>query len=219
MKTPTLREGKAGVPEARPHRSSTTQGRKAPAFQEYAAEMMGRIEYRTLSLPQRGLLYSMRLECWVNQFLPESPGVLARILGFDVDEVAAELPYVMPFFESENGRITCPELEAYRAYLDHVRERKSQGGRRGADITNSAKSHSRRGVSANPSPIPKGMSPAIPSGMPPGHPRVLSTVQPSPAQPRRGGFTEDKDTEEVLGREWGDFTDFTRDPDEEGGEE
>jgi len=40
-----------------------TPNRTAPAYQEYAASMMARLEYRTLTLPQRGLLYSMRLEC------------------------------------------------------------------------------------------------------------------------------------------------------------
>ena len=85
-----------------------SNNRTAPAYQEYAANLIARFEYRTLTLPQRGLLYSMRLECWVNQFLPESPSVLARILGFDVAEVAAELPYVMQFFACENGRIFAP---------------------------------------------------------------------------------------------------------------
>jgi len=37
--------------------------RTAPAYQEYAASMMARFEYRTLTLAHRGLLYSMRLEC------------------------------------------------------------------------------------------------------------------------------------------------------------
>lgn len=103
----------------------TRQNRTPPAYQEYAAAMMSRIEYRTLTLRQRGLLYSMRMECWVNRYLPESPDVLARILGFDVAEVAAEIPYVMQFFSVENGRIFCPELEAYREHLDERRERQS----------------------------------------------------------------------------------------------
>ena len=98
-----------------------SNNRTAPAYQEYAANIIARFEYRTLTLPQRGLLYSMRLECWVNQYLPESPSVLARILGFDVAEVAAEIPYVMPFFAVEDGRIYAPDLEAYRQHVRPLR--------------------------------------------------------------------------------------------------
>ena len=39
-----------------------TTNRTAPAYQEYAASIIARFEYQTLTLPQRGLLYSMRLE-------------------------------------------------------------------------------------------------------------------------------------------------------------
>lgn len=204
MKTPTSPERKAGALDQRQHPSTTTRGREAPAYQEYAAGMMSRIEYRVLTLPQRGLLYSMRLECWVNHFLPESPEMLGRVLGYDPKEVAAELPYVISFFACENGRITSPELESYRAYLDHVRERKSQGGKRGADITNGAKTQKRRGVSANPSANPSGMSPTIPPGMPSGHLRDLSTVQPSLAQPR--GEVFNPPAVDSTYEEWGDFT-------------
>lgn len=102
-----------------------TPNRTAPAYQEYAAAMMSRFEYRTLTLAQRGLLYSMRLECWVNQFLPESPEIMARILGFDPAEIAAEVPFVMSFFDVKNGRIFAPDLEAYRARVEGIRDRQS----------------------------------------------------------------------------------------------
>jgi len=119
----------------------------APAYQEYAANMMARFDYRTLTLAQRGLLYSMRLECWVNQFLPESPEILARILGFDGAEIAAEIPYVMAFFVVENGRIFAPDLEAYRARVLGIRERQAQGGKAGAAKTNARKTRANTGIS------------------------------------------------------------------------
>lgn len=121
--------------------------RTAPAYQEYAASMMARFEYRTLTLAQRGLLYSMRLECWVNQCLPEPPEILARILGFDVAEIAAEIPYVMALFAVENGRIFAPDLEAYRARLLGIRERQAQGGKAGAAKTNARKTRTNAGAS------------------------------------------------------------------------
>lgn len=187
----------------------SVQKRSAPAFQEYASDMIARFEYRTLTLPQRGLLYSMRLECWVNQFLPESTDVLARILGFDHKEVAAELPYVMPFFQCENGRITSPELEAYRAHIEAIRERKSSGGRLGAEKTNAGRKPKRSKAFAG---IPTGNAQAMPPGIPSGDSRVshrvLSRVEPEPSQ---GGNVFKPS---VYMDEW---PDFTQDPEQEDG--
>jgi hypothetical protein len=181
--------------------------RTAPAFQEYAANMMAQFEYRTLTLSQRGLLYSMRLECWVNQFLPQQPEILARILGFDPAEIAAELPYVMSFFEVENGRITSPELESYRAHLDGIRERQAQGGKAGAAKTNAGKTRAAAGVkkgSSTPKSTPAGRA----ASTPPGNCRVLSTVQPSTTQPSQG-----VDVQGVVGTEGMGVSGITLSPD------
>lgn len=110
-----------------------SQNRDAPAYQEYAASMMVKMEYRTMSLQDRGLLYTMRLECWVNTFLPNDHDKLAKVLGFDVAELAASLPAVMPFFQSDGHQLCCPELVAYRAHLDAQRLRMSVGGKRSAE--------------------------------------------------------------------------------------
>jgi uncharacterized protein YdaU (DUF1376 family) len=110
-----------------------TQNREPPAYQEYAASMMAKQEYRTMTLQDRGLLYTMRLECWVNTFLPNDHHKLAKILGFDVAEIAASLPAVMSFFQSDGDQLSCPELIAYRAHLDSIKERKSAGGKNSAE--------------------------------------------------------------------------------------
>ena len=112
------------------------QNRDAPAFQEYAASMMAKFEYRCLSLSERGLLYSLRLECWVNGYLPADAPTLSRVLGFEAQDIAAALPNVMPFFKSDGKCITCPELEDYRAHLDGRREKLSAAGKKGAAKTN-----------------------------------------------------------------------------------
>jgi len=119
--------------------------------------MMARFDYRTLSLAQRGLLYSMRLECWVNQYLPESPEIIARILGFDHAEIAAEIPFVMSFFDVQNGRIFAPDLEAYRERLNFIKDRQAEGGRAGAKKTNTRKTRTSKGSarrSGNPTTEP-----------------------------------------------------------------
>ncbi|MDP2786186.1 MAG: hypothetical protein Q8O38_16580 [Sulfurimicrobium sp.] len=113
------------------------QNRPPPAFQEYAAATMASTHYRVMSLAERGLMYSMRLECWVNTGLPENPATIAKILGFSFEDVKAALPGVMPLFANHGGMIICPELEDYRAHLKGIREKQSNGGKRGAEITNS----------------------------------------------------------------------------------
>lgn len=112
------------------------QNKKPPAFQEYAANMMALAPYRMLNLAERGLLYTMRLECWVNQALPQKPEVLGKFLGFDADEVQSALPAIMPFFAIKDGQIVSPDLEDYREKLQEIREKQAKGGKRGADKTN-----------------------------------------------------------------------------------
>lgn len=114
-----------------------TQNRKPPAYQEYAATILVQIPFRTMSLQDRGLLYTMRLECWVNQRLPNDPGDLSKVLGFPVGEVSASLPVVMPFFAINGDFIICPELEDYREHLVQRKLKQSQGGKTGSTITNS----------------------------------------------------------------------------------
>lgn len=151
------------------------QNRTPPAFQEYAAGMMARTAYRLLTLPERGLLYSLRLECWVNERMPADPAKLARILGFDAGEVAAALPAVMQFFEVADDVLTCPELEAYRLYLEERRARQSEGGKRGAARTNAERKPAPRKAlksdASNPRLTRRGTD--------------GSSVQTSPAQPSK----------------------------------
>lgn len=182
------------------------QNRTAPAYQEYAANLIARFEYRTLTLPQRGLLYSMRLECWVNQYLPESPDMLARILGFDVAEVAAELPYVMAFFAVEDGRIYSPELEGYRARLEARKVAQSAA----AQTTNEKRwGRKPRAGTADSVSVAKRVGKRVGERIASGS--LLSIEQPSLAQPRRDVFNPL--TEDSTYEGWGDFT---TDPEQEG---
>lgn len=106
------------------------EGRDAPAFQEYAASMMSRIEYRTLSLPHRGLLYTLRLECWVNQTVPSNPEKLSKMLGLDAKELNELLPDLAPFFDTQGALLISPELEGYRAKVQHRKNCQSEGGKK-----------------------------------------------------------------------------------------
>jgi len=186
------------------------QNRQPPAYQEYASDMIARLDYRTLTLPQRGLLYSMRLECWVNQYLPETPNVLARILGFDVAEVAAELPYVMPFFKVENGRIFSPELEGYRAQLEARKEAQSAAAKATNKKRWGRKPRAAAGDSGGIGKRPaqrdnKRVGERVASGS------LLSREEPSlPSQGDDGVITTS-----VGSSTWADWDDFTQDPEQE----
>lgn len=98
-----------------------TQNREPPAFQEYAAAMLARREYRAMSLAERGLLYSLRLECWVNRTAPAEPAILAKVLGHPVEEIRAALPAVLAFFTVADEEIFSAELDDYRAYRARIR--------------------------------------------------------------------------------------------------
>lgn len=164
------------------------QNREPPAYQEYPAAMLAKREYRLMTATERGLLYSMRMECWVNKSLPAEPGALAIILGLDAGEVAAALPAVMPFFTYVGEEIVCPELDRYREHLETRKLLQSEGGRHGAAITNSAKKKPRRrkagvdqgipGDAATPSATPT----SNPTATPAASGRVLSTAKSSKAK-------------------------------------
>jgi len=112
------------------------QNRPPPAYQEFAAAMLASIHFRMLSPAERGLLWTMRMECWVNHALPKCPAQLARVLGFPEDVVAAGLPMLANFFNEDDGLLICPELENYRAHLAGIRAKQAAGGKEGAAKTN-----------------------------------------------------------------------------------
>ena len=113
-----------------------SQNRDAPAYQEYAAAILAQLPFRTMTLQERGLLYTMKLECWVNVRLLHNDNDLAKVLGLPVAEVAGSIAAVMPFFEVVNGFIISPELENYRTHLADRKDKQSHGGKRGSAITN-----------------------------------------------------------------------------------
>ena len=107
--------------------------RNPPAFQFYSSNYMSAIQYRTMSLSERGLMMSMLCECWVNSYVPSDISQLAKILGYSNDEVAQSLSTnVMYFFYKDDDKIICPELIAYRNKLDERQRLQIEGGKKGA---------------------------------------------------------------------------------------
>jgi uncharacterized protein YdaU (DUF1376 family) len=157
------------------------QNRPAPAYQEYAAAMLANIHFRMLEPAERGILYTMRLECWVNHGLPTNPVMLAKILGADPGEVAAALPALKSFFREENNLLISPELEDYRAHLANSRAKQSEGGKKSAankkGTGKSSETTAAQGAKGKASNL-QGTYKHPSSNL-----QVLSTVQPSSFQP------------------------------------
>jgi hypothetical protein len=106
---------------------------------------------------ERGLLMTIRLECWVNKRMPADPTTLSKVLGAPLEQVKEALPAIAPFLKAVDGHLICPELEDYREHLSGIRDKKSEGGKLGAKITNAGrktadpqKDESRCSVPSNP---------------------------------------------------------------------
>jgi hypothetical protein len=119
-----------------PGKSPKLSLRPPPAFQEYPSDWLASRTFRECTLPERGLLMTMRYECWVNQSLPKAPDSLAQVLGLPREVLDAALtPRVSSFFSESNDLLIYPELEAYREGLANGRRAMSEGGRRGGRRT------------------------------------------------------------------------------------
>lgn len=115
-----------------------SQNRKPPAYQEYAAQILANRNFRLMDLSQRGLLWTIRLECWENQKVPANPEDLAKYLGLDSHETRQALTeHVNSFLELKDNDLVCPEIEDYRQHLNDQKKRQSEGGKKGAKSTNS----------------------------------------------------------------------------------
>lgn len=116
------------------------QNREPPAYQEYASTIMAKRAFKLMTLAERGLLYTIRLECWVNQRIPNNTIELAKYLGFSESEMQeAMTPNIKAFLQETGIDYVCPDLEEYRKHLAEIRQKKAEGGKRGASITNSKK--------------------------------------------------------------------------------
>lgn len=174
-----------------------SQNREPPAFQEYAASMLSNLPFRTMTLQERGLLYTMRLECWVNKQLPSKHHDLAKILGHPVEEIAASLAAVMEFFEIAGNFIVCPELEDYRVHLAERKLKQSQGGKRGSAITNGKRS--RKVHADNPSDLSSNSS-TNPQVSHQGS--VESSVQSSTEKPSKTQFSKKRIVDDPFVRDY-----------------
>lgn len=135
--------------------------RPAPAYQEYASDILANAQYRMMTLSERGLLYTMRKECWVNGSIPANPNDLASYLKFEVQEIQTCLSKkVLSFFKAQEESLICPELEQYRQMLEDRNRKMSEGGKKGGKTTQNR----HRGKQSTPEPTIKPLSRSEMSG-------------------------------------------------------
>ena len=127
-----------------------TQNRKPPAYQEYAATILADRNFRLMALAERGLFFSMRLECWQNSEVPANENELAKYLGYEFSDIQQALTArVKSFFTANDSSFKCPELDDYRKHLEQQKARQSEGGKRGAAIVNSKSNKPTKQASAS----------------------------------------------------------------------
>lgn len=115
--------------------------RDAPAYMEYASSILAKKEFRAMSLQERGLLYSIRLECWVNKTIPANPDELAAFIGQDVETIKKaftnRVKHFLRFPVGSSSEYESVDLEIYRQSQLERRKKQSEGGKKGAKTTNS----------------------------------------------------------------------------------
>ena len=113
--------------------------RPPPAYQEYASDLLANANYKMMSLQERGLLYTLRMECWVNSQLPRKIDDLAKYLGLGINELEKSLTSkVLSFFKLQDDSLTCPELDDYKSKLIERQLKMSEGGKKGGQSTQHA---------------------------------------------------------------------------------
>jgi hypothetical protein len=112
------------------------RNRPAPAYQEYASDILANRSYRAMTLAERGLWDTIRKECWVNGSVPSSKTELAKYLGLPPDKINELFtPNLMKWFKELGSDLVCPELDAYRLVLEGRSQSMSIGGGNGGRKT------------------------------------------------------------------------------------
>ena len=92
--------------------------RPPPAYQEYASDLLADIDYRSMTLGERGLFHTLRLECWVNGKFHSDHRLLAAMLNIPEASIEkAFTPLVQRKFKRVGDCFVSEELENYREEL------------------------------------------------------------------------------------------------------
>ncbi len=117
--------------------------RKPPAYLEYAATILSTREFKFMTMEERGLLYTIKLDCWLNNSVPSNHEELAKYFGVSVSEINRSLTEnVKSFLKHIGDSYECTDIEIYRSQLNARLQKQSNGGKKGAKTTNEKRSKS-----------------------------------------------------------------------------
>jgi uncharacterized protein YdaU (DUF1376 family) len=107
---------------------------KAPAFQFYARDWLTDEAVKLLSLAGQGLYVRLLCHQWLEGSIPSTHAVVALATGCNTRTVKANWDMVERFFplSSDRERRANPRLAEQRKSLADMKERQSEGGKKGA---------------------------------------------------------------------------------------
>jgi hypothetical protein len=110
---------------------------KNPAYKEYPADILNNEVFMQMTLPQRGLYWTMRMYCWRNGTIPSAWEELSQLVGIKKDALEKLIAdgKVLRFFDNADDltRMYCPDLEAYRQELLEKQRKRSENGKKAAE--------------------------------------------------------------------------------------
>jgi hypothetical protein len=129
-----------------------------PYWTCYAANWNSNRNFKLMNLNERGLLWTLYNEYWVNGALPSDKNELAKYFGFEIKYFESALTAkVMSFFQVANTHLRCPELDDYLENIKSRRESQSTGGRKGYENKVKKNLSSSQGIpEGSPQGIPEG---------------------------------------------------------------
>ena len=111
---------------------------KAPAYQEYPADILNNEKFVRMTYEERGLYWTLRMYSWQNESLPSDLLELSEICRLDHGHFKRLWePRVSQFFTpcpGQPSRIVEPSLEAYRKKLQAQSQRRQVAGKRGSEV-------------------------------------------------------------------------------------
>lgn len=105
---------------------------KSPAFQFYPKDLLSDLNFKAMSLQERGAYFTLIAVCWLEQSLPSDQATLARVLGVPLPAFKKLWPRLAPCFRDVDGRLVHPRLESEREKQAHNRRRAEDRGNKGA---------------------------------------------------------------------------------------
>ena len=126
------------------------QRRAYPWFKESPATLLSDRKYKALSWAEKGLLWQLRCEYWVNDALPSAPDELDAIMGAERGMCARLIEKVRGhFIEEIDGCLHFPDLKYQREMQAQESERKANGGRKGGKASAAQRASERAAWAAN----------------------------------------------------------------------